>query len=200
MGYRKLDQVLIYNHLGEGQDPTYDLENTPDTWYLGLAGELASEIKCRKITLPMLSRKEYDWEDLLQKAIIEAVSLRPQKHVGSFTEACFDFSKQMPEGFEKPNVWFASEEFRSTLRKRIGYDSHGHYLNGYHYIVDRQGLSINLRKGLIGAALPPKTVILVPHPERFGCLSINEQFFNFFFFPKDLYVYHIRDGKIDADA
>lgn len=208
MGYRKLEQVLLYDYLQEGADPTYDIDNTPDTWYLGLAGELASEIKCSKITLPMLSKKVYNWEDLLQKAIIEAASLRPQKHVGSFAEAEVDFSKQMAgPGFpeNEPNslvdhTWFASKEFRAALREKVTYDDHGNYVNGHHYTADRRGLSINLRKGLTGAALPPKTVIMVPQPEHFGCLSINEQFFNFFFFPKHLFVYHIKEAKIDSDA
>jgi hypothetical protein len=195
MGYRKLDQVLVYDHLKEGADPSYDWDEPFDTWYLGLAGELASEIKCSKITLPMLSRDQHDWQKRLQQALKEAVSLRPQRHVDDFAGAYRDFSKEMfnrgvDEQYTDNYTWFANPDTRKALKKQVKYGHHGHY-EPYHYEVDRRGLVMKL---------PPKVIALVPQDDHFGCLAINEQFFNFFFFQDSIQVYYLKNLKISADA
>ncbi len=198
MGYRKLENVLVYDHLKEGDDPTYDWEEPFDTWYLGLAGELASEIKCSKITLPMLSREQYDWQKRLQEALREAISLRPQRHVDNFAGAYRDFSKEMfnrgmediEESYTDSYTWFSNSDTRKALRKQIEYGHHSRY-KPYHYEVDRRGLVLKL---------PPKVIALVPQDDHFGCLAINEQFFNFFFFQDNIHVYYLRELKIDDEA
>ena len=191
MGYRKLDQVLVYDHLKEGDDPTYDWDEPFDTWYLGLAGELASEIKCSKISLPMLSKEQHDWKKRLTESLREAISLRPQKHVNDFAHAMREFSKDMfDRGVDSictdTNTWFANPETRKALRKQVEYEGHGHY-KPYHYEVDRRGLELQL---------PPKVIAIVPQDDHFGCLAINEQFFNFFFFQDNIHVYYLRELKI----
>lgn len=196
MGYRKLDQVLVYDHLKEGYDPTYDWDEPNDTWYLGLAGELASEIKCSKISLPMLSRETYNWEKQLTAALKEAASLRPQRHVDNFNHACSEFSKEMfKKGLneERPSIWFSNTETRKTLKSQIKYDKHNHY-NNNHYEVDRCYLELDL---------PQKVIAFVPSSDYFGCLAINEDFFNFFFFQENIQLYYLRElkiGKNDPDA
>lgn len=187
MGYRKLEQALNYDYLSEGKDPTYEVDSQ-DLWYLGLNGELASEIKCSRITLPMLSREKYNWQEELNKALEEAISLRPQRHVNSFGEALIDFSKRHPE-----DTWFSSKDTRKKLKeaaRKEGYYDNGHYKD-YHYELDRCGLVLSI---------PSKLVAMIPAPEYFGVLSINEQYFNFFFFPHQIEVYFVRNYKIAPDA
>lgn len=192
MGYRTLDQIIIYDHLLEGSDPTYELDEPQDIWYLGLAGELASEIKCSKITLPMLSREKWNWENELRKALIQAVSIRPHKHVDNFNHALLEFSKEMSdaglsEADQQIHCWLANSETRKSLTSHIDFKN---YKLG-HYEVDRRGLVI---------PIPNKIIALTPASEYFGCLSINERFFNFFILPKNMFVYYLKEIKIDANA
>lgn len=195
MGYRILDQVLVWDHLGEGADPTYDLDGG-DMWYLGLAGELAAEIKCSKITLPMLSRETFDWKEKLTKALEDAISLRPQKHVDSFDHACSEFSKEMAnKGFydtdaQSLSTWFSNKETLLALVSKVEYvPPNAQYKSNHGYDVSRRGLILDL---------PPKVIVLAPQPEYLGALGINEKFFNFFFLQKSLFVYYLRELVIDT--
>lgn len=193
MGQRKLEQVLNYDYLGEGVDPTYDI-GSQDLWYLGLAGELAAEIKCSKITLPMLSKEKYNWQDELNKALEEAISLRPQRHVNSFGEAISDFSKRTEPHPNYAAIWFSNQETRNKLMEAGAKEGLAKFTGpykDYHYELDRCGLTLDL---------PPKIIALVPEPEYFGVLSINEQYFNFFFFPHQIEVYFVRNYQIAPDA
>lgn len=195
MGYRTIDQVLVYDHLKEGNDPTYDWDEPLDTWYLGLAGELASEVKCSKITLPMLSVEQQNWKKRLKEALKEAISLRPQRHVDNFVHACTEFSKEMfNKGIEDGDVqqmaiWFANKDTRKALNEQVKYGHDGHYLP-YHYEVDRQGLELNL---------PSKVIALVPQNDHFGVLAINDRFFNFLFFQQNIFVYYLRNLEIGSN-
>jgi len=196
MGYRTLDSVLTYDVLTPGKDPTYDLSyhlEGADVWYLGMAGELASEIKCSKITLPMLSKEEYDWKKELLSALKKAVSYRPQTHVDSFKSAYDHFSKEMSMCVDEndyaqfPGVWFGNADTVKVLKSYVEYEPNGKY-KGIHYDVDRCGLVLDL---------PPRVIAIVPPPEYFGVLAVNEKYFNFLFHQKRICVYHLKDLKID---
>lgn len=186
---RELEYILVYDYLKEGMSPQYDIGGD-DVWYLGLAGELASEIKCSNILLPMLDRKTYDWKEKLNKALEEAISLRPQRHVDTFAQAWDDLATHEKDYEVYSYTWFANEETRKRLQNQVEYDERGKYKKN-HYYVDRCGLVLDL---------PPKTVAILPEPEWFGVLSINEKFFNFAFRPKQIQVYHLRNLKIGPDA
>lgn len=194
MGYRKLDNVLLYDALPPGKDPSYILEVPSNLWYLGLAGEVASDVKLSKITLPMLSKSTYDWKSKFTELLTEAISLKPQKHVDNFAQAWVDFTKYQYNGVElEPNVWFASLETKKTLVKQI--KNRGLYQNihGYdpkiisEYDVDRRGLELDI---------PDKVIAILPDPENIGVLCINEDYFNLFFIYDNIQVYRLKDLKI----
>jgi len=190
MGYRKLEHALVYDWLQEGADPSYSFEQQANVWYLGLAGESASDVKITKITLPMLSRSTYDWQTKLQEVLIEAISLKPQKHVDNFAHAFMDFSTHQYNGIElSPNLWFASKDTKQALTKQVKYAG-GRYLNDLYYDVDRKGVELDI---------PNKLIVITPQIEDFGVLSINEDFFNFMFIYDNIQVYRLRDLKI-SDA
>ena len=193
MGHRKLESVLVYDGLKPGDDPSYELDKPADIWYLGLAGEIAANVKSSKITLPMLSKDEYDWKELLTKAIEEAVSLLPQRHVSCLSEAITDFTKGMYDiGIDDPHesqpaIWLSNKETRGKLCKSIPPYENTQPVNNY--FVERQGL--------VADGIAKKIVVLIPEREHFGVLSTNEDYVNFFFIQDMIKVYYLKDLSID---
>lgn len=186
---RKLEDVLVYDHLNDGKSPQYDVGGNDDAWYLGLAGELASEIKCSQILLPMLDRGAYDWEDKLRAALLEAASICPQRHVDSFAQAWPDLATHDQDGCES-YTWFGNEETINKLHLQIQYDENGKYYP-FHYAIDRCGLVLDL---------PPKVIAIATEPQYFGVLCINDNFFNFMFKQNKIQTYYLRNLKIGPDA
>jgi hypothetical protein len=188
---RKLENVLVYDYLGYGLSPRYDLDKDDDVWYLGLAGELASEIKCSQLLLPMLCRETYNWEEKLRSAFLEAASLRPQRHVDTFAHAWQDLATHDKEACEA-YTWFGNEETLNKLKEQVEFMSKaGYYKNEHHYAVARCGLMLDL---------PPKVIAITPEPEYFGLLSINDKFFNFLFRHNKIQAYYLRNLRIGPDA
>lgn len=181
---KTLESVLVYDHLKDGEDPLYDMSGDDDVCYLGLAGELATDLKCSRILLPMLNRKTYNLENKLQEALKEAISLRPQRHVKNFTHAWLDFATHDREGLESC-FWFANEETHNKLKEQVSYNN-GKY-NSLHYEADRCGLILDL---------PPKVIAIIPESDYFGVLSINDKFFNFLFKQNKIQVYFLRNLMI----
>jgi hypothetical protein len=159
-----LDDVLDYYPLESGQDPTWTFFPTEDVFYLGLAGEVASEAKCSSITLPMLSRETYDWKSLLANTIETIISTHPQKHVKDFDTAVMEFSKEMFNYgcSQTPELWFGNKHTTESLS-------------------DERGLVLSL---------PNKVIALASN--NLGHLAINERFFNFILIPKYICVYYVR--------
>lgn len=194
MSYTTLENLLMNDWLPDGVSPEYLFEQG-DTWYLGLAGELACEAMCEKLLLPMLSRDSFKWEVELEKALVEAASLRPQHTVKNFKEAWWHFTTQSND---VDCVWFGSEDVVKELNSQVKFKNND-YLNDLHYDVDRRGFSLNMRSGLTGVAFSPKTIVMVPKYD-FGVLAKNEKFFNFFFQPNKIFRYHLKDVEIGDDA
>lgn len=160
-----LDDVLDYYPLKPGHDPTWSFYPPEDVFYLGLAGEVASESKCCSITLPMLSKETYDWKSLLASTLETIICTRPQKHVKDFKAGTVEFSKNMfnygvPQ---EVGVWFGNQHLYDVLK-------------------DDRGLVL---------PLPNKVIGMIPSSEYFGHLAINEQFFNFIVFPKYICTYYL---------
>lgn len=196
MGYRRFEDVLVTDQLNNLMAPWYECGGE-DIWYLGLAGELASEIKCEKILLPMLSQEQFDWYNCLEKAFLEAASLRPLRTVANFKEAVWDFSTQADFDLDDDfGYWFGDEETVKSLKNSIQYKPSGHYLSKLHCYVDRNGVSIDMRKSPIGSVLQSKTIIIVPRQEYFGVLSKTDKFFNFMFRPNQIFRYHLNNLEI----
>lgn len=166
-----------------------------DIWYLGFAGEQAVEIRCDKITLPMLSLDKFDWKDKLEQSIIEAASLRPLYHVANFQEAVWDFSTRLDTVDFKPEdlgVYIGDEKTVKALKSNVEYQYNGHYKPGLHYDVDRKGIQL-----ATGLPFQPKTIILLPNCENFGILSKNDKFFNFMFKSNMIFRYHLKNLEIE---
>ena len=159
-----LDDVLDYYPLKHGQDPTWTFYPTEDVFYLGLAGEVASEVKCSSITLPMLSRTKYDWKSLLANTLETIISTRPQRHVKDFEAANVEFSKEMFNYgcAQNSELWFGNKHTTESLS-------------------DDRGLVLSL---------PNKVIALASN--NLGHLGINERFFNFILIPKYICVYYVR--------
>lgn len=197
MGYRRFEDVLVHDMLTHEAGPLYEC-NDEDIWYLGLAGELASEIKRDKVLLPMLSQDNHANQIALEKALLEAASLRPLRTVANFKEAVWDFSTQTANIDLEPSVgsWFGDEETVKALKSSVQYKPDGHYKSGLHYDADRRGVSINMKKAPKGSIIQSKTIIIVPKPEYFGVLSKTDKFFNFLFFPNQIFRYHLKNLEI----
>jgi hypothetical protein len=192
MGHRTIESVLVHDNLG-GCSPYYE-GGDEDIWYLGLAGEQASEVRCCRICLPMLSQEQFDWKAKLEQAIIEAASLRPLYHVENFQEAVWDFSTRFNCEDFKPEdlgIWIGDEKTVKALKSKVEYQSNGHYKPGLHYDVDRKNIEIK--------ELPfqPKTIILLPNCEHFGILAKNDKFFNFMFRSSMIFRYHLKTLEIE---
>lgn len=200
MGYRQLEDILVQDQIGN-LAPWYDCDGM-DTWYLGLAGELAAEVKCERLLLPMLSQETFDWKDCLEKALLEAALLRPLRTVQNFKEAVWDFSTQVASADLEPNVgsWFGDEETVKSLRLSAKYKPDGHYKSDLHYDAERKGISVNMKNVPKGSILQPKTIIIIPQPEYFGVLAKDAKFFNFLFHPSKVFRYHLKNVEIGDDA
>lgn len=178
-----IDQVLYYDALPPGKDPTYEFGNAQDIWYLGFTAETASEIKCSRITLPMLSKETFDWKEKFKKSIIEAISLKPQTHIDTFQDAYIDFTKYtFSWNTEFPNEWFGSQKTIDGLKSQVSYETAGNYKD-VHECVKYKGVELDL---------PFKLIVFVPKPEDFGVLCINEDFFNFMFIYDNIKVYRLK--------
>ncbi len=197
MGYRRFEDVLVHDTLQHGDGPLYECSDE-DIWYLGLAGELASEIKCNKVLLPMLSMEQFNWKDELKKALIEAASLRPLRTVQNFKEAVWNFSTQASAIDLDSSVgsWLGDEETVKAIKSSVKYKSDGHYQSGLHYDADRRGVGIDLKKAPKGSILHSKTIIILPSSEYFGVLSKTDKFFNFMFHPHKIFRYHLKNLEI----
>lgn len=205
MGYRKLEDVLCINDLKEGDDPTYTIDNPEDVVYLGLAGELAKEFKCSKITLPMLELEQVEnklsnrWEKELQNALQKIIVQKPQKHADSFTHACSEFTKEMAnvglsEDQQDAHIWFCNKETRLALIKQLKFTENGkYYIDKYedHYFLDRCCITLDIPNGII---------CMAPMSELFGVLSRNNKFFNFMFYPKRMVVYKLKELKVSTET
>ncbi len=198
MGYKRFEDILTQDKIDDRiAAPWYDC-NGEDTWYLGLAGELAAEVKCERLLLPMLSQERFNWKDELEKALIKAASLQPLRTVANFKEAVWNFSTQVKSIDLDISVgsWFGDAETVNTLKSSVKYKSDGHYQSELHSDVDRQGVSIDLKKSPKGSVLQSKTIIIIPKCEYFGVLATTNEHFNFLFHPNKIFRYHLKNLEI----
>jgi len=184
MGSMNLEKTILYDSLKPGDDPTYTFDTPVDVCYLGLDGKPSTDFKCSKITLPMLKHSDLNWEKELRSALKAEALRKDQKHVGSVHEAILDLTMQTGrDGIDTmPNSCFFNLNTKSELFKSLGHPDASET-----YLTLRRSLELDL---------PNKMMVLIPDADQFGALSIAENHFNFMFFPKHLFVYHLSEYKV----
>jgi len=185
MEQKTLEDILYFENLGPGIDPSYKFKKPHNLYYLGLTEDLALESKCTSITLPMLSRKKLDWSEKLSTTLIELIKSKPQLHVASLKEAYEDFALRSINftGIEsKPNIWISNKSFTTKV-----------------FAQNTSALEENnLKERNINLNIPNKLVALIPCSQDLGLLCRNECFFNFYILSDRVFVYYINSMKVDS--
>lgn len=198
-----IEDSLIIDELKIGDDPTYELEHPSDIVYIGLDGVVASEIKCSKITLPMISKdpsgakylipetRHYFPKLTIRKTLSRIIASKPKIHVDSFKEAYLLFSRKSDMyDYVKPcNKWFGNKEVISSLKNQIvTYDLFDYNTNLIHDIIIQDNCELDLDEKIIAFV-----------PDDFGVFvkAIDTNCYNFLLLSNRIFVYYLNKLKIE---